>query len=347
MSIQDSFKKLRQELKVNKIFQSVIIVLLLIWVYKFYVWVNTEKTDNAYVKADITLISSEINGRVTKVVVKDNMLVKKGDILAHIDDTAYKAALEQASLKLQTAEYASLITAQKIIMEQTNLSKAQEALGLAQVNFSLAERDYKRNNALTKDHFNSQKALDISKSLFEQSKAAVAQAKLAIEVLQENLELLSLQKKSDLLAIESAKQAKIISEKDMANTVIVSPIDGTAAGNGLRQGNFIVVGMPLIYIVPKNMYIVANFKETQIVSFKEGQEADISFDAISGHYTGKVMSISPASGSTFSLIPTDNATGNFTKIVQRVPIIIEFDNDQKGLEALGVGMSTSISIDTR
>jgi membrane fusion protein (multidrug efflux system) len=124
-------------------------------------------------------------------------------------------------------------------------------------------------------------------------------------------------------------------------------MDGIAAANGLRKGNFVATAMPLVYIVPKHMYIVANFKETQIVNFKEGQEVDISFDAISGHYNGKVKSISPASGSTFSLIPTDNATGNFTKIVQRVPIIIEFDNNQKGLEALGVGMSTSISIDTR
>jgi len=347
MSVQDSFKKLHQQVKTNKILQSVIVILLFLWSYKFYVWTNTEKTDNAYVKADITLISSEINGRVIDVVVKDNMPLKKGDILAHIDDTSYKAALEQAALKLQTAEYALLITAQKLIMEQTNLAKAKEALSLAEVNFILSERDYKRNNALTKDQFSSQKTLDTSKSSFEQSKAAVTQAKLAIEVLEENLELLSLQKKSDLLAIESAKQAKIISEKDMSNTVIVSPIDGIAAANGLRKGNWVSIGAPLVYIVPQHMYIVANFKETQIVNFKEGQEVDISFDAISGHYNGKVKSISPASGSTFSLIPTDNATGNFTKIVQRVPIIIEFDNNQKGLEALGVGMSTSISIDTR
>ena len=343
---KDSLKKLHQ-LKNNKKFQYLIAGIALIFVYKFYVWINTEKTDNAYVKADITLVSSEINGKVIEVLIKDNMPVKKGEVLAHIDNTLYKANLEQAEVKLKTAEYALLITQQKMVMEQTNLSKARESLKLAEINFEITERDYKRTISLNKDQFNSQKAVDSSKSAFEKAKNDLVQGKLSIEVTMENLDMLALQKKSDIASIENAKQAKIIAEKDMANTVIVSPIDGVSAGNGLRVGNFVATGMPLIYIVPNYTYIVANFKETQIVKFKEGQEANISFDAISGNYKGKIRSISPASGSTFSLIPVDNATGNFTKIVQRIPVIIEFDKSQTGLESLGVGMSTSVSIDTR
>ena len=346
MISKDSLKKLHR-LKNNKKFQYVIVGIALILLYKFYVWINTEKTDNAYVKADITLVSSEINGKVVEVLVKDNMSVKKGEVLARIDNTLYKANLEQAVLKLQTAEYTLLITQQKMIMEQTNLSKAKESLKLAEVNLEITERDYRRTIALNKDQFNSQKVVDSSKSAFEQAKNALAQGKLSVETAMENLEMLALQKRSDLASIESAKQAKIIAEKDMTNTVVISPIDGVSAGNGLRVGNFVATGMPLIYVVPNNIYVVANFKETQIVKFQDGQEVNISFDAISGCYKGKIRSISPASGATFSLIPVDNATGNFTKIVQRIPVIIEFDNSQKGLESLGVGMSTSVSVDTR
>ena len=346
MDTNAKFKKLKA-LSRNKPFQYLATIIAIIFIYKIHIWMNTESTDNAYVKADITLISSEINGKVIEVLIKDNIPVKKGDILARIDDISYKAALEQATLKLQSSEYATLITDQKLIMEQTNLENAQETLKLGEINFDLAERDYKRNLALSKDQFNSQKALDSSKSAYEKAKTALAQGKLAVQTSQENSEMLALQKKTNSGDIEAAKQAQIVAQKDMKNTVIVSPIDGVSAGSGLRVGNFLSVGTPLIYIVPKDMYIVANFKETQVADFREGQEVQVEFDAISGKYKGKIRNISPASGATFTLIPVDNATGNFTKIVQRIPVIIDFDNNFKGLENLGVGMSTSVSVDTR
>lgn len=343
---EDKFKQLKIIFR-NRPFQYLAVILGVILIYKIHIWINTESTDNAYVKGEITLISSEINGRVIEVLVHDNMPVKKGDILARIDDTSYKAALEQSELKLKAAEYAILITDQKLIMEQTNFENVSEALKLAEINFSLAERDYKRNFALSKDQFSSQKSLDTSKSAFEQARTALAQAKLAVQTSQENTEMLTLQKKLNSSDVEAAKQSRIIAEKDIQNTVIVSPIDGTSAGSGLRVGNFLTIGTPLIYIVPRDMYIVANFKETQVAHFKEGQEVAIKFDAINGKYNGKIRNISPASGSTFSLIPVDNATGNFTKIVQRVPVIIDFDNAAEGLENLGVGMSTSVNVDVR
>ena len=346
MISKDSLKILNQ-FKKNKMIQYLVALIMVILLYKFYVWINTESTDNAYIQGDITLVSSEINGRVTEVITKENVAVKKGDIIARIDDTDYKAALEQAFSKHQSAEYALLITEQKILMEQTNLDKANENAKTAQINFDLAERDYKRSVVLTKDNFSSEKVLDTSKSALEQARNALVQSQLAIQVSQQNSELLSLQHKSNLSDISTAAQAKIMAEKDMKSTVVVSPIDGVTAGSGLRVGNFVSIGMPLIYVVPNNVYIIANFKETQVANFKEGMEVRIRFDAISGYYDGKIGSISPASGATFSLIPVDNATGNFTKIVQRIPVTINFDNGQKGLEGVGVGMSVSVSVDTR
>lgn len=346
MDAKANLKKLKQ-LGHNQTFRCIAAVLVIMIIYKLYMWINTETTDNAYVQADITLVSSEISGKVIEVLVNDNAIVKKGDILARIDDTSYKAKLDQADLKLQLAEYDSLITDQKILIEQTNLNKATSNQRLAEVNFDLAQRDYQRNITLSKDQFNSQKTLDKSKSDLEQAKNGLEQAKLAVESSQENLEMLSMQKKSDLLSIDDAKRAKIIAEQDMIHTVIVSPIEGMTASTGMRVGNFVAPGMPLIYVVPNDKYIIANFKETQIALFKNGQEVEVEFDAVSGKYPGKIRNISPASGATFTLIPVDNATGNFTKIVQRIPVIIDFDNGLKGLENLGVGMSSSVKVDTR
>lgn len=346
MDVKANLKKLKQ-LQNNKIFRYTALVFTILIVYKLYLWTHTESTDNAYVQADITMISSEISGKIIDIIVKDNTPVKKGDVLAHIDDTSYKAKLEQASLKLQAAEYAALITEQKILIEQTNSNKANSNLKLAQVKMDIGQRDYDRNLTLKKDQFSSASTLDQSKSKYEDAKNALEQAKFAVELSQENLEMLSTQKKSDLISIEEAKQEKIIAEHDMSNTVIISIVDGVTASSGLRVGNFVSPGMPLIYVVPNDLYIIANFKETQVALFKNGQEVEIEFDAVSGKYPGKIRNISPASGATFTLIPVDNATGNFTKIVQRVPVIIDFDHNLKGLENLGVGMSTSVKVDTR
>ena len=339
--------KILNQIKNNRPTQFVLTLLVVILFYKFYVWINTEKTDNAYVQGDITLVSAEINGRVTSVVTQENVMVKVGDVLARIDDTAYKATLEQSMSKLQAAEYALLITNQQIIIEQTNLDKANENVKTAQINFGLAERDYKRNLALTTDKFSSQKVLDTAKSALEQARNALAQSQLAIQASQQNTALLTLQQKSNLADVDIATQAKIMAEKDMKSTVVVSPIDGVTASSGLRVGNFVSVGMPLIYVVPNAMYIIANFKETQITNFKDDMDVRIKFDALPGHYKGKIRGVSPASGAIFSLIPVDNATGNFTKIVQRIPVTIDFDNNQKGLEGIGVGMSVNVTIDTR
>lgn len=339
--------KILKQIRENKLLRFGVILILCLVIYKFYVWIYTETTDNAYIQSDITLVSAEINGKIIEVLTKENIHVNAGDILAKIDDTDYKAALEQAVAKLQAAEYALKMTEQKIAMEQTNLEKAQGNMQTAQVSFEAAERDYTRSSNLTKDNFSSKKNLDNARVAMEQARNNLSQSQLAIKASEENSALLNIQKHANLSDIDAARQAIVIAEKNMKNTIIRAPITGITARNGIRLGNFVVTGMPLVYIVPDLAYIVANFKETQVSRFKDGLKVVFSLDALSGKYEGVIRNISPASGATFSLIPVDNATGNFTKIVQRIPVTIDFDRDQKGLESVGVGMSVSVSVDTR
>ena len=145
------------------------------------------------------------------------------------------------------------------------------------------------------------------------------------------------------LDLEVLKQAQITAEDGLKNTIILSPIDGVIASNGIRKGNFVRPGTPLVSVVPKHSFIRANFKETQVVNLTPGEEVVFTVDAIKGHkFTGKIRGIYPATGSKFSLIPSDNATGNFTKIVQRIPVIIDFDHAQEGAEMIRTGMSVTV-----
>ncbi|MEY3196857.1 MAG: hypothetical protein RLZZ59_223 [Pseudomonadota bacterium] len=331
----------------SKFTLGLVAVLFLCLIYNLYVWVNTEHTDNAYVDANITMLTSQVSGAVKEILIHDNEIVKAGEVIAKIDDTNYRASFEQAKSKLESAKYSSKITDEQRSIEKINFAKLQKDKDSSSLKYELADKDYKRNLTLKQNNFVSQKSLDDSKIQLENAKDDLLRTNSAFETSKHNLALLDNQYQSNLAAIRAAEQEVVIAKKNLDNTVILSPINGTVASSGIRLGNNVFPGMPLLYIVPYEMYIVANFKETQIVHFYEGQEVEIKFDSIDGKYRGKIRNIAPASGATFSLIPVDNATGNFTKIVQRVPVNIDFDYKDKNLEGLAVGMSTKVSIYTR
>jgi membrane fusion protein (multidrug efflux system) len=314
--------------------------------YEFYVWTKTETTDNAYVEADISLVSSQVGGVITKIFCTENQRVERDDILAEIDDTDYKSELDKAISAIDVATKNISIATQKIEIEKINIKKLEENLHFTQENYDVALREYKRTSTLASSNFSSGKLLDSAKIGSEKAKLELSQTALALESTIKNLALLKTQKTIDEANLNGLLQNKAIAENAYRNTKIRAAISGIITNVGIKTGNFVRVGQTLAAIVPtQSLYIKANFKETQVTKFDIGADAWVKFDGISGRTVkGYVKSISPAAGSKFSLIPPDNATGNFTKVVQRFPVIIDFTVPDDIVALVKTGMSASVSV---
>ena len=301
-------------------------ILLLYMTYTIYIWTNTESTDNAYVDADISIVGCEISGIVDKILVQDNNIVKKGAIIAEILDTDYKANLDKALADIDTKTHDIAYIEQQIHKEQLNFKKNKEQITLANTNLLLTERDLKRINELSKDNFASKKLLDDANYTFDKAKSDLNQKILDGEVIKQNLLSYDSEKLSKEANLKSLIQGKNLAQRALDNTKIRAPIDGIVANSSIKIGNYVRAGTALLAIVPNKMFIKANFKETQIGRLTPGMKVDIKFDLLpSKKIIGTIRNVSPATGSKFSLIPPDNATGNFTKIVQRVPVLIDFE----------------------
>lgn len=333
-----------------KIYSGVfsIIVLILSWLllHKAYIWMNTETTDNAYVEVDITSVSSEISGIIEEILVLENTPVEKGQVIAKISDTIYKAQYQKALSSLQSSQYGLYAIETKIKLAALEKDKAQDDLEFAQTNYKIASADYVRTKELSKDKFASKQKLDASEIAYEKAKTTLAQAKVNLAISTEKLALLEVEKLTASAALSVAEQEKIMAEYDLDNTLIKAPVDGYVGGSFLRLGNYVHAGTPLFKLVPFNkMYVKANFKETQISKFTPDSIIEIEFDSIPGQSVkGTLRNISPATSAQFSLLPPFNASGNFTKIVQRVPVIIDFDMDDSIKGKIKPGLSAVIKV---
>lgn len=342
------------QLKNHKHFNRFLIlgvIVILYITYRLYIWSNTQSTDNAYLDSDIAYINPQVQGIIKKVFVTDNMPVKKDDIIAEIDDERYKANWTKVESDVNLAIDNIKIIDQKTSIATTDLKKAEEALNFTKTNFELTDVNYKRIIELKKDKFISQKVLDDTKIAREQARSNYDTAKLELEKSRQNLELLAMEKFNAEEQLKGLYSLKTLAQRDLSDTVIRAPLDGRLANSNLQVGNIAAPGSTLFLIVPdNNLYIVANFKETQIAKLNQGMKVAITFDAIKGQeFYGTIRNISPAAGSKFSIIPPDNATGNFTKVVQRVPVYIDFpmpkDKAGKPLN-LVPGMSVIVSVRT-
>nr|WP_253308407.1 HlyD family secretion protein [Rickettsia endosymbiont of Ceutorhynchus assimilis] len=325
---------------------AIIIIALISAGYGIYVWVNTQSTDNAYIDADISNVSSEINGVLTNLLISNNARVNKGDLIGEIDDRDYKARLNALDASINASLKNIEIIDQKTLIGQIKLEQAEEKLSLAKISFEIISTDFARTKELNKEKFASSKALDDSKNLFAKAKTDYNQAKLDLQIAKQNLLLLSLEKSAEEENLKELTENKKITERSLQNTKIIAPVSGIFSNSSLEVGNYIVSGRILFSIVQdKTMYIQANFKETQIEKFRPGLKVKIQFDSLPKKVIyGRIRNISPATGSKFTLIPPDNATGNFTKIVQRVPVLIDFEVPSNA--NLIPGMSTIVSIRT-
>jgi len=305
-------------------------------------------TDDAYVKADNTTIAPKVSGYIGEVLVADNEQVRAGQVLARIDDRDYRAALDQSNADLEAAKAAAATKQALLVAQQSVIDGAQATIGVDRANLTFAEQEDKRYAQLATTGYGSVQNAQQAASRIAAARAATARDTASLENATRQLDVL----KAELAQAQAtvardealARQAGL----NLSYATIVSPIDGVVGNRTLRAGQYVQAGTQLMAIVPASAaYIIANYKETQLTDVRPGQPATVAIDMFPGvTFRGRVDSIAPASGQEFALLPPDNATGNFTKVVQRIPVKIVLD-PQSEVDELRPGMSVYPTIDTK
>jgi membrane fusion protein (multidrug efflux system) len=305
-------------------------------------------TDDAYVGADMAIIAPKVSANVSEVPIVENQAVKEGDVLVRLDDGDYRLAVDQADAKLATQRAAIATFDAQIRAAQATAQQARAQLDASKANVAKTEADYERTKPLADKDFTSKATLDATIAARDTARAQVKAGEAAIETADANVALLMSQRQQ---AEQVAKELEVDvakAKRDLSFTVIRAPFDGVVGNRSVQVGDYVTPGKRLAAVVPLDkVYVDANVKETQLAGIKAGDTAEVSVDALDGAaLKGTVESIAPASGSQFSLLPPENATGNFTKIVQRVPIRIAVPaQESKG--RLRPGLSVVVRIDTR
>jgi membrane fusion protein (multidrug efflux system) len=308
----------------------------------------TQTTDNAYVKADFTLVAPKVSGYVKEVLVEDNQIVTAGQVLARIDDRDFQTALAQAQADLNATEAAIANIDSQITLQKSAILQAMASLNASKASLKFALSDAERNVRLISSGASSQARAEQSQSLRDQASATVERDQAGLLAAENRVPVLMTQRDQAVAQRERSLAILRQAELNLSYTKIVSPVNGTVGARSIRLGQFAAAGSQLMAVVPLDaVYVVANYKETQLAYVRAGQPVGIEVDGLPGvAIKGHVDSISPASGLDFSLLPPDNATGNFTKIVQRIPVKIVIDDaTTKGL--LRSGMSVVSSIDVK
>jgi membrane fusion protein (multidrug efflux system) len=306
-------------------------------------------TDDAYVQADITILSAKISGYVSSVAVANNQSVKAGDLIAKIDDGDYRLALQSAKDKLATQQSAIARIGRQIEAGRASVAQAEAQVLSAQAEAERAESDYGRQQQLARSDYTSRAALENAKAARDKANAEVKSAQAALAAAQANVEVLAAQRNEGERLAAELQTAVEKAERDLSFTEIRAPVDGVIGNKAMEVGTYVQPGARLAALVPlTSVHVDANFKETQFASLKPGQKVHVKVDAFpDSDIVGTVESVSPASGAVFSLLPPENATGNFTKIVQRVPVRVTVSPEvaQQGL--LRPGLSVVVDVDTR
>ncbi|MBC3953338.1 HlyD family secretion protein [Pseudomonas folii] len=340
----------RTRLISSVIFASIALIGILIVLYAWQLPPFSspiESTENALVRGQTTIVSPQLSGYVFEVPVQDFQFVKAGDLLVRLDDRIYRQHLDQslAQLGIQKASLANNLQQRKSAEATIAQRKAALENSIAQGRKSAA--DLRRNQALVTDGSVSKSELDVSRAADAQANAAIAEARAALDIAKEDLQTVIINRGSLEASVANAEAAIELARIDLSNTRILAPRDGQLGQIGVRLGAYVNSGAQLMALVPDRLWVIANMKETQMVNVRLGQPVTFTVDAL-GHEKmhGRVQRISPATGSEFSLLPADNATGNFVKISQRIPVRIIVEPNQPLAKRLRPGMSVVVSIDT-
>ncbi|HLZ02360.1 MAG TPA: HlyD family secretion protein [Bradyrhizobium sp.] len=307
-----------------------------------------ETTDDAYVKADSTIVAPKVSGYIAEVLVADNEPVKAGQLLARIDDRDFKTALNQAKADVAASEAAVKNLNAQIELQEPLIEQQAAEVDATEANLKFAQQERARYDELMKSGAGTiQRAQQTDAALRSQT-AQLQQGKAGLIAANKKVEVLSTQRAQAVAQLDHARAVEQQAALSLSYTQITAPVDGTVGARTLRVGQYVQAGTQLMAVVPLDqVYVVANFKETQLTHVRSGQPVELRVDSFhSTRLKGHVDSLSPASGLEFALLPPDNATGNFTKIVQRVPVKIVLD-DQNLIGLLRPGMSAEPTVDTK
>ncbi|CCM77382.1 HlyD family secretion protein [Rhizobium mesoamericanum] len=306
-------------------------------------------TDDAYVKADNSTIAPKVSGYIAQVLVNDNSAVKAGQPLARIDDRDFQAALDQA--KADVAAAAATLSAKQAALEiqQSTIAAARAAVDVDKANETFAEQNNRRYSSLANNGYAPVQTAQQAASQIAAAQATISRDSAALEAAIKQVDLLNAELAQAKAALGRSQALERQAELNLSYATIVAPVDGTVGNRTLRVGQYVQAGTQLMSVVPTSAaYVIANYKETQLTDVHAGQPVDIEVDTFPGRtYRGHVDSIAPASGQEFALLPPDNATGNFTKVVQRIPVKIVLDDNGAAAGDLRPGMSVQPSINTK
>ena len=309
----------------------------------------TVTTDDAYVQAYNTTLAAKVSGYLASVPVTDNTVVHAGDVIATIDDGDYRLAVDSAREKVATQTATIARMGHQIEAQQAAVAQAKTQLASAQAGQTRAQLEFERQVLLVARDASSRQLLEQAQANRDQGVAGVQGAQAAIESAAANVDVLKGQQQEAISTLDELKTALAKAERDLSFTVIRAPIDGVIGNRAMQTGDFVQTGQRVASLVPlDDVFINANFKETQVARLRPGQTAFIAVDALPEHtIEGTIESFSPASGAVFSLLPPDNATGNFTKIVQRLPVRIHVPPAVAREGLLRPGMSVVVSVNTK
>ena len=306
-----------------------------------------QRTENAYVRGQTTAISPQVSGYVWQVFVQDYEVVHKGEILAKIDDRIYRQRVEQAQATLDAQRASLANNVQSLESRKAAHASAEAGVLNAQAQLVRAEADQRRADDLVKDGSLSVREADQARAALRQAQAAVSQALAARDSATQDVVSVGVARGSLKAGVEGAQAALHAAEIDLENTVVRSPQDGRLGDVGVRAGQYVTNGTQLVFLVPNRLWVIANYKEAQTARVLPGQRAWFTVDALEdAKVMGHVERIAPAAGSEFTVLKPDNATGNFTKVAQRISVRISVDHGQALGAKLRPGMSVEAHVDT-
>ncbi len=353
MEVQESIDSIptaaRSSVRTWAIRVTVVVLLAIAFVYgshKIAYALKHESTDDAFVEGTVVPISPEVKGRVVKVLVADNQIVKAGDVLLEIapDDFTTVVQSRQDATSRLTAEQQETRAAIKV--KTMSLARARAELEAASSDAALAEKDLARSTELLRKEVISQSQYDHAESRAKAMTARKVSATASVAEIEASIEALNAQLATQSYKIKEAGTALNLARLDLKRTIVTAPVGGRIAKKNVDEGKYVQPGQPLLSIVDDNaLWITANFKETQIARMKPGQQVDITVDAYPGVlFKGRVDSFQPGTGAVFSLLPPQNATGNFVKVVQRVPVKIVIESRPDANRPLWPGLSVDASV---
>jgi membrane fusion protein (multidrug efflux system) len=320
--------------------------------YGHYWWTQGRylvSTDDAYVGARHATLSPKVSGYIVDIAVDDNASIRTGDVIARIDDGDYRLAVQIAQDQVAVQEATVVRLGKQIVAQEAGVDQARAQLASAKAGALRADLELKRQQDLATRQINSRAQLEQAEANSDQSVASVQASEAAVAAAFANVDVLKAQQEEAQRTLRQLRSTLAKAERDLTFTVIRAPFDGVVGNRAVQIGDYVQPTQRLASLVPLGaVYIDANFKETQVARLQPGQPVSITVDALPGKsIAGRVDSVAPASGSVFSLLPPDNATGNFTKIVQRMPVRILVPTEVAGQAVLRPGMSVVVSVDTK